>query len=48
MNPETFCFGTFCSAHRAFLFAQGTVASRDPVAGADVNRLTPDAQCSLA
>jgi hypothetical protein len=41
-ESRDFCFGTCCSAHQAFI-RSGTVASPSPVAGADVNRLTPDA-----
>ena len=37
-----FCFGTGVP-HIERLSAQGTLASSDPVAGADANRLAPDA-----
>ena len=45
MKSRDFCFGT--CVPRIELFAQGTVASPNPVAGAEVNRLTPDAGFQL-
>jgi Phospholipid methyltransferase len=42
-----FCFGIFCSAHRAFIRSRYR-GSPGPVAGADLNRLTPDAGRSVS